>query len=61
MSYTKIAKPTTTYTQDNAPSKERYNESGITYSDSTVTYNGRVTGYTDLSKPTTSYTKIAKP
>ena len=56
--YTNVAKPTSNvYTNLNPVGKEQYDDSGITYSSSTVFYDGvNQTAYTNLSKPTTIHT-----
>lgn len=62
--YTNISKPSqTSYTDAHPQGKEQYDESTITYDDSSVFYDGVNTSlYTSISKPSsTSYTNISKP
>ena len=64
MPYISIAKPTGAgYTNVNPVGKEQYDESGFTYDDANVFYDGvNETAYTNLAKPVGSvYTKISKP
>lgn len=65
MIYTNVPKPTgpTYTTTNNAVGKQQYNQSDITYSQSSVFYNGINTNqYTNIAKPSLpSYTKVAKP
>jgi hypothetical protein len=64
MAYTKISKPSgTSYTNINAIGKQQYDQSDITYDDSSVFYDGINTSqYTNVNKPTgTTYTNISKP
>lgn len=51
--YTNIAKPTgADYTEVNAQGKEQYDQSDITYDDSSIYYDGvNQAAYTDISKP----------
>lgn len=64
MTYTNITKPSSTsYTNLNAAGKQQYDQSDITYDDSSVFYDGiNASQYTNLSKPSsTTYTNISKP
>jgi hypothetical protein len=62
--YTNISKPSqNTYTPVNTVGKEQYDQSTITYDETSVFYDGlNESLYTNVSKPSqTSYTNIAKP
>ena len=62
--YTNVAKPTSSvYTNVNPVGKEQYDESGFTYDDANVFYDGvNETAWTNVSKPVGSvYTKVLKP
>ena len=62
--YTKVAKPTGTgYTNLNIDDKTQYDDSAITYDESTIFYDGiDESAWTDIAKPSGSaYTKISKP
>jgi hypothetical protein len=62
--YTNIAKPTdATYTSLGAEGRQTFDESLITYDDSTTYYDStNVNAYSNIAKPTgSSYTNINKP
>lgn len=62
--YTNIAKPSTTaYTNQNTIGKEQYDQSTLTYDDSSTFYDGiNASQYMNIAKPTTTaYTNISKP
>jgi len=62
--YTNISKPSgTSYTNTNTIGKQQYDESSLTYDDSSTYYDGiNPNQYTNIIKPSgTSYTNIAKP
>ena len=63
-SYTSVPKPTGTgYTNLNIGDKTQYNDTEITYDESTIFYDGiNESAWTDVTKPSgSSYTKVAKP
>lgn len=64
MSWISIPKPTSsTYTAVNFQGKEQYDQSSLTYDDSSTYYDGvNSNAYTNVAKPTSStWTIIAKP
>lgn len=64
MAYVNVAKPTgTNYTNVNIVGRQTFDESSLTYDDSTTFYDGvNQSQYTKVNKPTgTNYTNIAKP
>lgn len=64
MAYTNIPKPSgTTYTNQNTIGKQQYDQTSISYDDSSIFYDGiNQSLYTNINKPSgTTYTNIAKP
>ena len=62
--YTYISKPTSsTYGTSNVAGREQYDQSNLTYDESTVFYDGvDENAYTNIAKPTSSvYTMVTKP
>lgn len=62
--YTNITKPAvTSYTNQNGRGREQYDQSGLTYDDASVFYDGtNPSQYQNVTKPSgTSYTNISKP
>lgn len=61
MTYTKIAKPSaTSYTNINIIGKQQYDQSDISYDDSTTYYDGvNLSQYTKISKPAGEIVAVA--
>ena len=64
MAFTKVTKPTTrNWTNTNPAGRTQYDQSNITYDDSSMFYDGlNPNAWTGITKPTSSvWTKVAKP